>query len=70
MTPKEKAKELVNKYWNEITYRDEEYEPNGDAIDSALLCVDEILEAYNPLEYYPEDLREYWDKVKEEIRKI
>ena len=29
-----------------------------------------ILESFNFLEYYPEDLRDYWRKVKQEIIKL
>ena len=56
MTPKEKAKELVEKYIPFCEYGLTE-------IHCALIAVDEILEVLNQLtlEY------EYWEEVKQEI---
>jgi hypothetical protein len=28
------------------------------------------MESFNSLEYYPEDLRDYWKEVKQEINKL
>lgn len=56
MTPKEKAIELM------CNLDGSKYFAN--------YCINEILESFNPLEYYPEDLRDYWNKVKEEIEKL
>jgi len=62
MTPKEKAKELVNKLnldnWD-------------DAIDCALICVDEIMEFTIHKKsdlYYKFEI--YWNEVKQEINKL
>jgi hypothetical protein len=59
MTPKEKAKELVEKYaiwsWNE-------------AKQCALIAVDEILKALP--EDYQNDIWSYWQEVKQEIEKL
>jgi hypothetical protein len=65
MTPKEKAKELTDKYWiylrAGLLYDEEAKE---DAKHCALIAVDEILE---------ECVLErdwYWEKVKQEIEKL
>ena len=70
MKAKEKAKELVDRfYFNGI--KDEEYSMQyEDGVQCALICVDEITESFNSLEYYPEDLRDYWQEVKQEISKL
>lgn len=73
MTPKDKAKELVNKYWD-LTYRDEEYKPNGEARECALICVDEqikFLKNYLPLSWSVREVMiSELDKVKREINKL
>jgi len=60
MTPKEKAKELVDKYFNLPVEFDE-------AIQCALISVDEILN-----EYWSHDTkrRDWWLYVKLEIEKL
>jgi hypothetical protein len=73
MTPKEKAKELINKYihhtlvWNEL---------NGwvydfySAKNCALIAVDEILIIMNE-EYFSESEKiKYWQQVKQKIEKL
>ena len=58
MTPKEKAKELVDKMYGVTDYQ---------AKKSALIAVDEIIKFGNQM-----GIREpmmYWNKVKEEIEK-
>tara|TARA_R110002167_G_scaffold4954_3_gene23141 strand:+ start:1385 stop:1597 length:213 start_codon:yes stop_codon:yes gene_type:complete len=70
MEAKEKAKELVDRFCkaklnNGIIGI---YQPL--AKQCALICVDEILESYNTLIYYPEDLKEYWKEIKQEISKL
>ena len=60
MTPKEKAKELVDKYdfdHNEFDYS-KEY---------ALIAVDQIQEA---VRYLDDDSEDYWFEVKQEIEKL
>lgn len=58
MTPKEKAKELFDKFYDlPIIY--------AQAKDCALIAVDEIL---NEIVYY--DQAEYWNKVKQEIQNL
>ena len=70
MTPKEKAKELVLKYYLLIPMNTISF-----AKQCALIAVDEILslnaesfdELPNPHHYYS---KKYWDEVKKEIEKI
>ena len=70
MTPKEKAKELYNKFLN----------PSGDtylygmlehesAKECALIAVDEILDMvkHTPIEFIETD---YWQEVKQEIENL
>jgi hypothetical protein len=72
MTPKEKAKELVDKYYNFNT-DENPFEwcteiPIPVAKQCALICVEEIIEFGNN-----SNIREpmmYWNKVKEEIEKL
>ena len=69
MTPKEKAKELVEKYlFNNI------YLPSLTkelAKQSALICVDEVLESlWNTGHSFSNDEINYWQEVKQEINKI
>ena len=63
MTPKEKAKELVDKYYifNHIG--------NRHAIKCALIAVDEILKVAS---FYNDSQAEviYWQEVKQEIVKL
>jgi hypothetical protein len=64
MTPKEKAKELVNKmYGDELDYMTE-----GQAKQCALIAVDEILTVSKFFKLIAET--EYWLEVKQEIEKL
>lgn len=67
MTPKEKAKELVDKYDGFMTY----IESKGKAKDCAMASVEELI---NQCWSYREiDLGmslDYWEEVKKEINKI
>ena len=58
MTPKEKAKELVYKYW------DIENIDFINSIECALIAVDEILEVCRLERDW------YWEEVKHEIQKL
>tara|TARA_B110000305_G_C18823132_1_gene352322 strand:+ start:42 stop:254 length:213 start_codon:yes stop_codon:yes gene_type:complete len=70
MTAKDKAKELVDRFW-ELDMLDD----NGDlywigkenAKQCALICVDEILSQFN---WKPSAGLSYWEEVKEEINKL
>ena len=63
MTPKEKAKELVDKIYNSEDYQNCDNGCGMDykqAVDIALICVDEIMWAadYN---------LDFWEQVKQEL---
>ena len=62
-TPKEEAIELVGIF--ELATGSKVR-----GIGCAFICIDRILDAYYPLEYYPEDLKDYWEEVKQEIEKL
>jgi ADP-dependent phosphofructokinase/glucokinase len=64
MTPKEKAKELVDKY---KFYLGNEEENIKEAVDLALIAVYEILK-----EYWSHDTkrRDWWQEVKQEMEKL
>jgi len=84
MKAKEKAKKLMEKYQFNGDMIDDIRMSEESAIESALICVDEILEANEKISL--KDLREtietndilcqltdnamYWQKVKKEINKI
>jgi hypothetical protein len=76
MTPKEKAKELVDTYkfvlWSEDTQCGEEILCTGIAKRCALIAVDEILDVdyFDMSEEHFENIMEYWEQVKNEIQKI
>ena len=61
MTPKENAKELVDKFTVVGLQQ------RNEGIQCALICVDEVLD-----EYWSHDCnrRDWWKQVKEEINKL
>ena len=61
MTPKEKAKELVDKYYN---FGDQEFDYSK---DFALIAVEELIEA---VRYLDDDSQDFWEEVKHEIEKL
>jgi hypothetical protein len=63
MTPKEKAEELVNKYW--ITDFDIYEEESKQC---ALIAVDELI--YETQFEVPNIRQRYWQEVKQEIEKL
>ena len=63
MTPKEKVKELVEKYDSTLTY----LESKSKAKQCALIAVDEIIYV---LDAYIDPVRMYWEEVKREINKL
>jgi hypothetical protein len=69
MTPKEKAKELVSRFYINGT-ADKNYSILfEDAIECALICVDELTSDCN----YSHDCNDcisFWSKVEEEIKKL
>ena len=72
-TPKEKAKELVDKYWiylrAGLLYDEEAKE---DAKQCALIAVDEVLsiDIMSECDWQIEHLYSYWAEVKKEIEKL
>lgn len=62
MTPKEKAKELCEKYDEMLTY----LESKSKAKQCALIAVDEIMDCLNTV-MIPNPFKQYWEKVKHEI---
>ena len=67
MTAKEKAKELVSKYYTFIDFSEVYQVSSKSSKECALICVDEVLEELG------EELRlayNYWTEVKEEINKL
>ena len=63
MTPKEKAENLLNKYWKSCYDKHDFAKLNKeDAKQCALIAVDEVLSVC----WYKKDM-EYWDEVKQEI---
>jgi hypothetical protein len=68
MTPKQKAKELFNKYYLLIDIKNYENTKN-----CALIAVDEVLEATKKYDYTlgpKPSYNDYWLKVKYEIEKL
>jgi len=81
MTPKEKAKELVDEFYeysgDESTFDDVlavlricEKERRERAKQCALICVDEIIEIIDGYANDNWQLRKYWKEVKQEIGKL
>ena len=68
MTPKQKAKELFNKYYLLIDIKNYENTKN-----CSLIAVDELLEATKKYDYTlgpKPSYNDYWLKVKYEIEKL
>ncbi|CAB5218108.1 hypothetical protein UFOVP206_58 [uncultured Caudovirales phage] len=86
MTPKEKAKELMNRFNNEYFPELKEYiiyQPLEESKRCALIAVDEIIKETPQLtpeetfidgscgvDYFINDRFEYWLEVKQEIEKL
>ena len=66
MEPKDKAKELVDKFSNEILLT-----INGGKV-AALIAVDEIIKQLVSIEKAPNNKSafQYWEEVKQEIEKL
>lgn len=71
MTPKEKAKELFDKFRKEFDWVERDYPIDlyRDTRQCALIAVDEIL---NVVSFYNDSQAEvtYWQEVKKEIEKL
>ena len=73
MTPKDKAKELFDKYCYAIRTEetDSGYFTNIIyAKQCALIAVDEILDDYESFSYKFQLCKEYWQEVKQELDKL
>ena len=66
MTPKDKAKELVDKFTVVGLQQ------RNEGIQCALICVDEILQAIKPIRYGLDYInkRDDWEEVKQEIENL
>ena len=70
MTPKEKAEELFNNFYNHCFNPDGYRSDNEDnAVECALFCVDEILKA-NQIWYEHSIPYKYWQEVRNELNKL
>jgi predicted DNA-binding protein YlxM (UPF0122 family) len=66
MTPKEKAEQLINKFFFDTTLNELE-----EAKDCALIAVDEIMkECEKFFEAISENRKLFWQEVKQEIEKL
>ena len=76
MTPKEKATELIYKFtpysdYNECDVFTERENQLKNAIQCALICVDEIIRNEVNTTMHPNDsIMDYWEEVKQEINKL
>lgn len=73
MTPKEKAKELLGRFDETLTY----IESKAKARQCALIAVELLIECTPSINIYPPNLqtknsivKEYWQEVKQEIEKL
>jgi hypothetical protein len=72
MTPKEKAKELYNKFYNTSSHPHHVESRKNNAKQCALIAVDEIINTHllsekNIFGIHPVD---YWQEVKQEIEAL
>jgi hypothetical protein len=67
MSPKEKAKELYDKYFELVEAQTSEQQEDN-ARWAALIAVDEIIKL--PIAIGISDLIDYWENVKQEIRHL
>lgn len=70
MTPKEKAKELVQRYIDEAYQEDEYGLYTPMAKQCALIAVDEILDTIEDERKGIFNMKRYWEQVKQEIEKL
>ena len=71
MTPKEKAKELINKFLNSKPSSGSYVSINTEhAKQCALICVDEIINQRPQLPSSYTSTIEYWQEVKKEIEAL
>ena len=73
MTPKEKAKKLVQIYFNKVSDANPLEDILFSAKQCAVICVDEIIQNIpsEVMSYKPFIMNtDYWEKVKQEINKL
>jgi hypothetical protein len=71
MTPKEKAEELVDKFYPRATsYSSDRKNQNENAKQCALIAVDELIKLYEILKPHRGFKISYLDEVKQEINKL
>jgi hypothetical protein len=72
MTPKNKAKELVDKFRNEIVSFLSDSMKNKNVKECALIAVNEIINELddNFDSLHCSDIKQYWEEVKQEIEKL
>ncbi len=72
MTPKEKAKELIDRFYNHTFNVEKDTEDNfSSAKQCALIAVDEVIEQNNIwINQTGKGTNNYWKLVKEEIEKL
>jgi hypothetical protein len=64
MTPKQEAQRIFERFYNETLSHLSDYNTREDAIQSALICVEEIIEH---TEYRS---RPFWKDVKQELKNL
>ena len=73
MTPKEKARELVDKYYHLFSVKLENTISIYEAKHCALIAVDEVIKTYTNKDgtyFLFEEEVDYWQNVKQEIEKL
>ena len=70
MTPKEKAKELYDKYCNMESWCDDAKECALIAVDEILLTLSNFQSLFSVIGNILLDLIKYWQEVKQEIEKL
>jgi hypothetical protein len=70
MTPKEKAIELVDRYYSLFSIELENTIDISEAKQCALITVDEILDIIDNMNQYDHRLDYYWEQVKQELEKL
>jgi len=69
MTPKEKAKELVDKYQNFIIEYTADMKIHKLAKQSALIAVDELIYSVHN-EHFSDIFNQFWAEVEQELLKL
>ena len=71
MTPKEKSKELINKFTNPVRWKLGQENVTQRAKECALIAVDEILDSVIIIDLTTaENQFKYWQEVKQEINNL